>query len=77
MPLPIPLAVALFITIWVVILLTILPIGVRSQHEAGDYLQGTDPGAPVEPRLLRKALWTTLLTLIVFGLSMGLMRLLK
>ncbi len=77
MPLSIPLAGGLFIMIWVVILFTILPIGVRSQQEGGDYVQGTDPGAPVEPRLLRKALWTTLLAVIVFGISMGLMRLLK
>ncbi|MFZ0557883.1 MAG: DUF1467 family protein [Methylovirgula sp.] len=77
MPLPIPLAVAVFITIWVVILFTILPFGIRSQHEAGDRVQGTDPGAPIEPRLLRKAVWTTLLALIVFGVSIGLLRLFK
>jgi predicted secreted protein len=77
MPLPIPLAVVLFITIWFVVLFAVLPFGVRSQHEAGDYTQGTDPGAPIEPRLLRTALWTTLVSLIVFGLSMGLMLLAK
>jgi predicted secreted protein len=77
MPLPIPLAVALFLTIWFVVLFAVLPFGIRSQHEAGDYVPGTDPGAPTEPRLLRKALFTTLFSLLVFGLLMGLMLFIK
>jgi predicted secreted protein len=77
MPLPIPLAVVLFLTIWFVVLFAVLPFGVRSQRESGDFVPGTDPGAPVEPRLFVKALWTTLLTLVVFGLVIGLMLLMK
>ncbi len=77
MPLPIPLAIALFLSIWFVVLFAVLPFGVRSQREAGDYVPGTDPGAPVEPRLFIKALWTTALSLVVFGLLIGLMLLMK
>jgi predicted secreted protein len=77
MPLPLPLVLALFLTIWFVVLFAVLPFGVRSQHEAGDYVPGTDPGAPVEPWLLVKALWTTLLSLVIFGLVIGLMLLVK
>jgi predicted secreted protein len=77
MPLPLPLVLALFLTIWFVVLFAVLPFGVRSQHEAGDYVPGTDPGAPVEPRLLVKALWTTLLSLVIFGLVIGSMLLVK
>ncbi len=77
MPLPIPLAVVLFLTIWFVVLFAVLPFGIRSQHEAGDYVPGTDPGAPVEPRLFIKAVWTTALSLVVFGLVIGLMLLMK
>ncbi len=54
MPFSIPLAVALFLTIWFVVLFAVLPFGIRSQHEAGDFVQGTDPGAPVAPRLLEQ-----------------------
>lgn len=75
MPIPAPLAVALFVTIWFVVLFAILPFGVRSQHETGDYVAGTDPGAPVQPRLLAKALWTTLVSLVVFGVVVVLLRL--
>ena len=73
MPIPIPLAVALFLTIWFVVLFAILPIGVRSQQESGEYVAGTDPGAPVEPRLFVKALWTTLAATVIFGLIIGVM----
>jgi predicted secreted protein len=77
MPLPIPLAVVLFLTIWFVVLFAVLPFGVRSQQESGDFIPGTDPGAPVESRLVVKALWTTLVSLVVFGLIIGLMLLMK
>ena len=77
MPVPLPLAVAMFLSIWFVVLFAVLPFGVRSQHELGEHVPGTDPGAPVEPKLLKKALWTSLLTVAVFGLVMVLMRFLK
>jgi predicted secreted protein len=66
-PFSTPIAIAIFITIWFTVLFAVLPFGIRSQHEAGDFVRGTDPGAPVAPRLLVKALWTTLISLLVFG----------
>lgn len=68
MPLSTPLAIALFLTIWFVVLFAVLPFGVRSQHESGDFVTGTDPGAPVAPKLLNKILWTTAIAVIIFGL---------
>lgn len=62
-----PLAIAIFITIWFVVLFAVLPFGIRSQEEAGDVVAGTDPGAPVAPRLLAKALWTTLISAVIFA----------
>lgn len=67
MPFSLPLTIALFFTIWFVVLFAVLPFGVKSQHEAGEYVPGTDPGAPVAPRLLPKILWTTVITIIIFG----------
>ncbi|MDB5571643.1 MAG: hypothetical protein JWN93_2826 [Hyphomicrobiales bacterium] len=63
-----PLAIAVYFTIWWTVLFAILPIGVRSLHEDGEAPAGSDPGAPVNPRLLVKALWTTIVSGIVFGL---------
>ena len=59
---PVPLAVAIYVTIWFTVLFAILPIGVRSQDEEGTVTPGTEPGAPSAPRLLMKALATTLVS---------------
>lgn len=67
MPFSTPIAIAIFLTIWFTVLFAVLPFGIRSQHEAGDFVRGTDPGAPVAPRLLVKALWTTVISAAVFA----------
>jgi predicted secreted protein len=66
--------IAVFFVIWWLTFVAVLPIGDRSQHEAGEVVAGTEPGAPVAPRLIRKALIATVLaiglTLLLFwGLS--------
>jgi predicted secreted protein len=75
MPVSIELAAPMFVTIWFVVLFAILPIGIHSQRESGTYVEGTDPGAPVNPRLLKKALLTTAVSLIVFGALMIILKL--
>jgi len=62
-----PMGIAIYFTIWWVALFAVLPFGVRSQHEEADYTQGTDPGAPVKPMLLQKALWTTAISAVLFA----------
>ena len=61
--------VAIFFTMWWVVLFAILPIGVRSQHEdpTAEVVPGSDPGAPMAPMLLRKALATTAVTIVLFA----------
>jgi len=61
-------AVAIYFIIWWVVLFTVLPWGVRSQEEGGDVVGGSDPGAPVIPRLWWKLAWTTVIAGIVFAL---------
>jgi predicted secreted protein len=63
----IPMGIAIFFTMWWIVLFAVLPFGVRSQHEAPDYAQGTDPGAPVAPKLLLKAAITTGVTSVLFA----------
>lgn len=67
MPFSTPLAVAIYLTIWWVVLFAILPLGVRSVHEDGEAPEGVDPGAPVAPKLAKKALITTLVSAIIFA----------
>ena len=65
-PFPVPMAIAVYFTTWWIVLFAVLPWGARSQNEEPDRLQGTDPGAPVAPRLALKAAITTVLSLFIF-----------
>lgn len=67
MPLSTPLAIAIYLTIWWIVLFAILPFGVRSSEEEGETPEGADPGAPTAPRLLVKAVATTVVSGIVFA----------
>ncbi len=58
---------ALSVLPWWVVLFAVLPWGVRSQHEHGEEMaEGTDPGAPVLPRLMFKVVWTTIIATVLF-----------
>jgi predicted secreted protein len=59
-------ALAVYFVIWWTVLFAVLPFGVRSQAETGEITQGTEPGAPALPGLLRKALITTAIAAVVF-----------
>jgi predicted secreted protein len=60
-------SVAIFFVIWWLVLFAVLPFGVKSQHEMNDVTLGTEHGAPHEPRLLRKAIATTLVAAVIFA----------
>ena len=66
---PAPMSIAVFFTIWWIVLFAVLPFGVKSPHEAGsaELPPGADAGAPVAPMLLRKAVWTTLISALLFA----------
>ncbi|MFC5418380.1 DUF1467 family protein [Bosea eneae] len=59
---------AVYFVIWWTVLFVTLPFGVRSQAESGSVETGTDPGAPVLPGLAKKAVATTVIAAIVFGI---------
>lgn len=58
---------AIYFLIWWITLFAILPFGIKSQHE-GDIAPGTDPGAPLVPKLLSKVFWTTLVSTVLYGI---------
>ena len=60
-------ALAIYFVLWWIVLFAVLPFGVRSQHEDGDGIEGTDPGAPTMARMGQKVVVTTIVTTIVFG----------
>ena len=59
---------AVYFVIWWVVLFVVLPFGISSQAESGSITEGTEPGAPIVPGLVRKALITTVIGAAVFGL---------
>jgi predicted secreted protein len=61
-------ALAIYFIIWWLVLFLVLPFGIRNAHEMGEAVEeGHEPGAPVRPRLIQKALITTLLASVVFA----------
>jgi predicted secreted protein len=60
-------AMAIYFVLWWVVLFAVLPFGVRSQVEAGEGSLGTDPGAPTKPSMLRKLIWTTTISMLIFA----------
>jgi len=60
-----------FLIAWWTVLFAILPRDVRGQYETGEVVEGSEPGAPVDPQLKRKAWLTTVVTaglwLVFFG----------
>lgn len=59
--------IAIYFLIWWIVLFAVLPFGIKSQHEAGEVEDGTDPGAPLAPQLLKKALVTTVISGVLFA----------
>ena len=60
-------AIALYFVIWWITLFAVLPFGSRSQHESGEVVEGTEPGAPVLPGLLKKAAITSVIAAVIFA----------
>jgi predicted secreted protein len=60
---------AIYFVMWWIVLFLTLPFGVRSQHEDGEGAPGTDPGAPIATRMGRKLIWTTLISAVLFAVS--------
>ena len=65
---------AVYFVVWWVCLFVVLPFGVKNQVDTGEYIQGTERGAPVNPMWLKRILWTTLLSIpvtaiLLWGLS--------
>ena len=62
------LSIAVYLTIWWIVFLLILPIGVTSYAEAGiEPVAGGDPGAPVDPKLKRKVITTSWVSALIFA----------
>jgi predicted secreted protein len=61
-------AIVLFAMIWFLFFLLLLPRGEQTQAESGAIEPGTPPGAPANLNIGRKALITTIATIVTLGL---------
>jgi predicted secreted protein len=64
-------AVVLLAVIWFMTLFVILPLRLTTQGEAGTTVKGTLGSAPENPRLKRKFLLTTVVALVLWGITVG------
>ena len=60
--------IIIYINLWMIIFFMVLPFGITNQIDSSDYQKGTDPGAPVESRIKKKILITTLISTVIFSL---------
>lgn len=64
-------AIVLFATTWFLLFFIVLPLRFESQADAGEVVPGTPKSAPSGHVVGRKAKITTLVTLVVWGLLVG------
>ncbi|MEO1612041.1 MAG: DUF1467 family protein [Pseudomonadota bacterium] len=61
-------AIVLFAVCWFMILFIVLPLYIRSQEEAGHVEPGTPAGAPDQPMIKKKLIWTTIAAAIAWAI---------
>ena len=60
-------SIIVYVLIWWIIFFSILPVGIQSNKEKfKEKIEGIDPGAPINPKIGKKFLITTLITSIIF-----------
>ena len=63
--------IIIYLNLWMIIYYIVLPFGITNQIDSPDYQKGTDPGAPVESRMKKKILITTLIATVIFSLILA------
>jgi len=60
-------SIIVYVLIWWIIFFSLLPVGIQSNKEKfKEKIEGVDPGAPINPKIGKKFLITTLITSIIF-----------
>lgn len=61
--------IVLYVVIWSMVFFVALPIRVQTQGDLKDVVPGTHAGAPEHHHLKKKALWTTLVAFVIWGIA--------
>ena len=60
-------SIIVYVLIWWIIFFSVLPVGIQTKKEKfKEKIEGIDPGAPINPKIGKKFLITTLITSIIF-----------
>ena len=59
--------IAIYFIIWWMMIFITLPFNMRPQFEEGEVADGTEAAAPANPQLLKRMIWNTILSAVVFG----------
>ncbi len=60
-------SIVVYVIIWWVVFFSVLPIGIKHNDKPFENnIEGNDPGAPKNPNILKKFLYTTLITSVIF-----------
>ena len=60
-------SIIVYVLIWWIIFFSVLPVGIQSNKEKfKEKIEGADPGAPINPKIGKKFLITTLIASIIF-----------
>ena len=62
-------AIVLYCVIWAITFFILNPLGQTSQAEDGKVVPGTPASAPVDAMLRKKAIWTTVITTVLFVIA--------
>ena len=54
----------IFVLIWWIIFFSLLPIDVDRKHK--EMVEGVDKGSPENPKIIKKIIYTTIITSIIF-----------
>ncbi len=65
---PITSAIVLYCVIWAILFYMVNPLWQTSQSEDGEIVPGTPGSAPVDAMLRKKAIITTVIATVLFGL---------
>lgn len=58
----------LFAVIWSMVFFIALPIRIQTQGDLDDIVPGTHAGSPEHHHLKKKALWTTVVSIVIWGI---------
>ena len=60
-------SIIVYVIIWWIVFFSVLPVGIQSNKEKfREKIEGVDPGAPENPKILKKIGYSTLITSIIF-----------